>query len=217
MPPSEVPWLGARLREERLNRGISLRGLARDVGVSASMISQIETSKSQPSVSTLYAIISALRISIEDVFTPPGPTVTPRGGPEVAPASTGAGATTVLDGIRGLRRGPLVRPDERQLLVFDSGVTWELLGELPPYPVDFLRVTYPPGSTSSSDGGGLMRHSGVEYGFMLSGELILTLGDDELRLTPGDAISFESGTPHSYRNDGPEPAVGVWFVIEEGR
>ena len=78
MPPSEVPWLGARLREERLSRGISLRSLARDVGVSASMISQIETSKSQPSVSTLYAIISALRISIEDVFTPPGPAVTTR-------------------------------------------------------------------------------------------------------------------------------------------
>jgi transcriptional regulator with XRE-family HTH domain len=222
MPPSDVPWLGARLREERLNRGISLRSLARDVGVSASMISQIETSKSQPSVSTLYAITSALQISIEDVFTPPGPAVTPRGALEASSgsATTGAaaaGATTVLDGIRGLRRGPLVRPDQRQVLVFDSGVTWELLGELPPYPVDFLRVTYPPGSRSSSDGGGPMRHVGCEYGFLLSGELTLTLGDEELRLTPGDAISFESGTPHSYRNDGSEPAVGVWFVIEEGR
>ena len=62
-----------------------------------------------------------------------------------------------------------------------------------------------------------MRHVGCEYGFLLSGELTLTLGDEELRLTPGDAISFESGTPHSYRNDGSEPAVGVWFVIEEGR
>jgi transcriptional regulator with XRE-family HTH domain/quercetin dioxygenase-like cupin family protein len=245
MPPSDVPWLGARLREERLNRGISLRSLARDVGVSASMISQIETSKSQPSVSTLYAITSALNISIEDVFTPP---VTPRGaaavsvsarngaaahaGAVVAPAAAsvadgldggpppvpdGPGGPDGLDGVRGRRRGPLVRPEARQALVFDSGVTWELLGELPPYPVDFLRVTYPPGSTSSSDGGGLMRHSGCEYGFLLSGELILTLGSEELRLAPGDAISFESRTPHSYRNEGTEPAVGVWFVIEEGR
>jgi transcriptional regulator with XRE-family HTH domain/quercetin dioxygenase-like cupin family protein len=245
MPPSDVPWLGARLREERLNRGISLRSLARDVGVSASMISQIETSKSQPSVSTLYAITSALNISIEDVFTPP---VTPRGAAAVsvsarngAPAHAGAVVAPVaasvadgldggpppvpdgpegpdgLDGVRGRRRGPLVRPEARQALVFDSGVTWELLGELPPYPVDFLRVTYPPGSTSSSDGGGLMRHSGCEYGFLLSGELILTLGSEELRLAPGDAISFESRTPHSYRNEGTEPAVGVWFVIEEGR
>jgi len=250
MPPSDVPWLGARLREERLNRGISLRSLARDVGVSASMISQIETSKSQPSVSTLYAITSALNISIEDVFTPPvtrrgaaavsvsarngapahavavaGPVATSVadlvGGPPSAPdgpdGPDGPDSPDGLDRVRGRRRGPLVRPEGRQALVFDSGVTWELLGELPPYPVDFLRVTYPPGSTSSSDGGGLMRHSGCEYGFLLSGELILTLGSEELRLAPGDAISFESRTPHSYRNEGTEPAVGVWFVIEEGR
>ena len=35
---------------------------------------------------------------------------------------------------------------------------------------------------------------------------------EELRLGPGDAISFESTTPHRYRNDGTEPAVGVWYV-----
>jgi transcriptional regulator with XRE-family HTH domain len=73
MPASDVPWLGARLRAERMRRGISLRSLARDVGVSASMISQIETGKSRPSVSTLYAITSALGISIEDVFSAPSP------------------------------------------------------------------------------------------------------------------------------------------------
>ena len=98
----------------------------------------------------------------------------------------------------------------------DSGVTWELLGELPPHTVDFLLVTYAPGGTSSS-GGGLMRHPGSEYGHLLSGELVLTLGFDELRLKPGDSISFDSTTPHSYRNEGEEPAVGVWFVIERGR
>jgi quercetin dioxygenase-like cupin family protein len=60
-----------------------------------------------------------------------------------------------------------------------------------------------------------MRHSGSEFGFLLSGELRLTLGFDEMRLVPGDAISFESDTPHAYRNDGTEPAIGVWFVIEK--
>jgi quercetin dioxygenase-like cupin family protein len=49
---------------------------------------------------------------------------------------------------------------------------------------------------------------------VLSGELILTLGFDEIHLHPGDAISFESTTPHRYRNDGTEPAVGIWFVLE---
>jgi len=209
MPTSDVPWLGTRLRDERLRRGITLRGLAREVGVSASMISQIETSKTQPSVSTLYAITSALGISIEDVFSPPVDR-------ESSAAAHGgrAAAVDALDGLRGRRRGPVVRPGERQVLTLDSGVTWELLGELPPYTVDFLRVTYPPGSTSSSSGG-LMRHSGSEFGFLLSGELMLTLGFEEIKLTPGDAISFPSDTPHGYRNEGSEPAIGVWFVIEK--
>src|SRR5919197_3978354 len=68
MAASELPSLGERIREERVSRGVSLRALAGKVGVSASMISQIENGKSQPSVSTLYAITTALGISIQDVF-----------------------------------------------------------------------------------------------------------------------------------------------------
>ena len=41
MPAPEVERLGPRLREEREKRGVTVRGLARDVGVSASMVSQI--------------------------------------------------------------------------------------------------------------------------------------------------------------------------------
>jgi len=220
MPGTDVPWLGRRIRAERVRQGMSLRGLAREVGVSASMISQIETAKSQPSVSTLYAITSTLGISIEDLFLPPeGAPALPEGAPApAAPARPRAGPapTTVLEALgsmRGARLGPLVRQDERRVLTLDSGVTWEMLGELPGRTVDFLRVTYPPGGTSSSNGG-LMRHPGCEYGMVLRGELILTLGFDEIRLRPGDAISFESTTPHRYRNDGTEPAVGIWFVLE---
>jgi uncharacterized cupin superfamily protein len=92
-------------------------------------------------------------------------------------------------------------------------VIWERLGELPSESVDFLLVTYPPGGTSAS-AGGLMRHPGAEFGYLICGELILTLGFEEVQLTPGDAISFDATTPHSYRNEGTVPAVGVWFVRE---
>ena len=205
MSPEPVPDLGVRLREERLRRGIGVRRLARDLGVSASLISQIETGKSQPSVSTLYAITSALGISVEDVFDRAGP----------GPGDEGAPATVLeaLGAFRGRRFGPLVRPAERQMLSLDSGVTWERLGQLPKTHVDFLRITYAPGGTSSSSGM-LMRHEGSEYGYLLSGELVLTLGFEEHRLHPGDAICFESSTPHRYRNDADQPAIGVWFVVE---
>ena len=214
MAVSELPSLGERIREERVSRGVSLRALAGQVGVSASMISQIENGKSQPSVSTLYAITSALGVSIQEVFDA---AVHDARAPGVEqPAAVGEVPSTLLEALgssRGRRIGPVVRPADRAGLTLDTGVVWERLGELPPHSVDFLLVTYPPGGTSSSTGG-QMRHSGAEFGYVLSGSLVLTLGFEEIKLGPGDSFSFESATPHSYRNDGPEPAVGVWFVLE---
>lgn len=195
-----TPPVGARIREERTKRGLSLRALARTVGVSASLISQIETGKSQPSVSTLYAITQALAISVEDVFDGVEP--------PVAPVVTGAAALPAL-----VAAGPLVRPADREILELESGVTWERLGHVPGTDVDFLLVTYAPGGSSSGTGK-LMRHGGVEHGFLLEGALRLTLSFENYHLEPGDAVSFPSATPHCYRNEGDVPAVGVWFVYE---
>lgn len=207
---SAVSRIGERIRKERLRQGISLRALARSVGLSASFISQIETGKCRPSVSTLYAISTELGISVEDVFDTPraaGPVERPAAG--LLPAA----AFGALAAEAGRRVGPLVRPGEREVLELDSGVVWERLGHVPGVEVDFLLVTYAPGGSSSSTGQ-LMRHAGTEYGYLLSGELTLTLGFEERRLTPGDSVSFPSATPHRFRNDGTEPAVGVWFVAD---
>jgi transcriptional regulator with XRE-family HTH domain len=210
MSPQPVPYVGERLREARQRRGVGVRSLARDLGVSASLISQIETGKSQPSVSTLYAMTTALGISVEDVFAAPAAEAVE--GEEVVGGLPGS-VVAALGAARGQRVGPVVRPADRQVLQLDSGVTWERLGQLPRPHVDFLLITYKPGGSSSSTSG-LMRHEGTEYGYLLSGELVLTLGFEELRLGPGDSIAFESTTPHRYRNDGRVPAVGVWFVTE---
>lgn len=215
MPPAAVPPVGARIRQARLAKGVSLRALAREIGVSASLVSQIETGKSQPSVSTLYAITTALSISVESLFDAYEDEAA--ASPVVAAAAAPA---TVLHALAafaadpGRRIGPLVTPGERELLELDSGVVWERLGHVPGTDVDFLLVTYRPGGSSSSSGG-LMRHTGTEYGYVTSGELVLTLGFDEYTLRPGDAVCFESTTPHRYRNDGAEPAVGVWFVFSQ--
>jgi len=211
-----VPPIGERLRAERSRRGVSVRGLARDIGVSASLISQIETGKSSPSVSTLYAMTTALGISVEDIFTDPNSEESTaaerdrRSGDGYPPV----GPHHALHTQRKRRIGPVVHTHQREMLTLDSGVTWELLGQLPDTHVDFLLITYAPGGSSSSSSGLLMRHSGTEYGYVLSGELTLTLGFEKHRLTAGDAVSFDSTTPHGYRNDGVEPAVGVWFVLE---
>jgi transcriptional regulator with XRE-family HTH domain/quercetin dioxygenase-like cupin family protein len=215
--------LGQRIRDYRTGRGLSLRGLAAEVGVSASLISQIETGKCRPSVSTLYAITTALGVTIDDVFgraSQPWPQQAaqpaarrPAGQHAAAPVAAGQAALAVLAAGSQLRLGPVVRPGQRELLELDSGVTWERLGHVPGVPADFILATYAPGGSSSSTGQ-LMRHAGIEYGLLTSGNLTLTLGFSEHELTAGDAVCFESSTPHRYRNDGETPAAGVWFVAD---
>lgn len=213
MSEPKVPAIGPRIRAERTRRELTVRGLARDVGVSPSLISQIETGKSQPSVSTLYAITTALGLPLEDLFDARDDDLDGHG-PVVA-ASTDHGAIGYLGADRAKALGPYVGPDDRELLTLDSGVTWQRLGQVPHHHVDFLLVTYDPGGASSRDGR-LMRHAGTEYGYLVSGELELTLGFDKHTLSPGDAVCFESTTPHGYSNHGSTPAVGVWFVVEPG-
>src|SRR5436309_15775353 len=60
--------VGRRIRAHREESELSLRELARRLGVSPSAISQIETGKSRPSVSTLYAIVSELGMSLDELF-----------------------------------------------------------------------------------------------------------------------------------------------------
>ncbi|MEZ5122779.1 MAG: helix-turn-helix domain-containing protein [Solirubrobacterales bacterium] len=65
-------FVTARLRASREQAGLSVRALAKIVDVSPSFISQIETGKANPSVGTLLAIVSALDITLDELFFAPG-------------------------------------------------------------------------------------------------------------------------------------------------
>lgn len=69
--------VGRRIRTHREESNLSLRELARRLGISASAVSQIETGKSRPSVTTLYAVIDELGLSVDDLFSPMGPAAAP--------------------------------------------------------------------------------------------------------------------------------------------
>lgn len=193
----ELGDIGPRLREERERAGISQRELARRLGVSASLISQIESGQSKPSVSTLYAIVTELGLSLDRVFRA-------HDGPDPPPGVPGGGL--------GPGSGPVVRPDERHVIDLASGVRWERLTSHRHDDVDFLHVTYDAGGSSSPDER-LMRHPGREYGFVISGRLGVQLGFERHELGPGDAIAFDSTQPHRLWNLGDEPVRGVWFVV----
>jgi transcriptional regulator with XRE-family HTH domain len=211
--------LGARLRAERLRHGMSLREMARRLGMSASALSQIETGKAQPSVSKLFDIVNLLGTSLDGLLAG-------------APAPVGAGDVGAGDddrarpregqspqGHAALARAPeaegffsFQRSGEHDVLELDSGVQWRRLtgGSLPG--VEFLHVTYSPGACSSREGA-FMRHAGQEFGYVLSGLLLVQVGFDSYELTAGAAISFPATTPHRLSNPGPEPAYAVWLVL----
>jgi transcriptional regulator with XRE-family HTH domain len=202
--------VGARLRAHRERSGVGLRELARRLGVSPSAISQIETGRSRPSVSTLYAIVSELGMSLDELFSGSSP-----GQRERAPAGERAGAAE--DQARSEDPSQAVehyvqRADSRRALELETGVRWERLTRHADRFADFLYVIYDIGG-SSSQGDRFIRHSGREYGLVLSGKLEVTVGFESHVLGPGDSISFDSTDPHCLRNVGNEPVHGVWFVI----
>lgn len=193
-----------RLRQAREETGLSLRELSRRLDLSASALSQIETGKSRPSVKTLYAIVSELGISLDELFA----NRAPGGGRAADEGSTSAGPP-----VGGPAPAQIIQPaDSRARLELDSGVTWERLTAANDPDVDFLFTTYRVGGASSSNEK-LVRHSGHEYGVVLSGELELTVGFETHVLKPGDAASFESQEPHLLANRGDVPATAIWFVI----
>jgi transcriptional regulator with XRE-family HTH domain len=188
---ADYPQIGERLRERRHELGLSLRDLADRLGLSASLISQIERGRANPSVSTLYALVGALDVSLDELLfneRRPGQAVTEAAG-----------------------EGPIQRADARHRIRLASGVLWERLTTVSEPGVEFLYVVYEVGGASSPEDA-FQRHSGHEWGYVLSGKLRVTIGFREYLLEPGDAVSLDSTTPHRLANAGDVPVHAIWFV-----
>ena len=216
--------LGARLREVRLRSGQSLREISRQLGVSPSFVSQLENGKSQPSVATLYSLAQLLGVSIDELFAAEGLRPVVDDVPvDAAPAKSAApGAPVVsrsdfsspIDGFprgSGQSRVSVSRPSERPRLVMDSGVIWERLADNTGNDLDFIEIIYPPRSSSTTDDR-MLQHAGAEFGYLLEGELEVTVGFDTFTLRPGEALGFDSSQPHLFRNLRDTPARGIWCV-----
>src|SRR5690349_1906306 len=94
--------LGPRLREVRSAGGLSVRELARRVGCSASLISQIERGVSVPSVGVLYALATELGSSLDYLLFGSGTTPA---APAVAVAAAAAVAAVAAPPTTVVQRG----------------------------------------------------------------------------------------------------------------
>ncbi len=192
--PEALDAIGVRLREERERAGLSQRKLAKRLGLSPSLISQLESGQTKPSVGTLYSIVTELGVSLDAVIRGEEEPPKPRVVADPRPAS------------------PVVHPDERQAIDLASGVRWEELSADTEGGIDFLHAIYEVGGASTPDES-LMRHHGREYGYIMSGTLGIQIGFNEYTLEPGDSIAFDSERPHRLFNKGDEPVHAVWFVV----
>jgi transcriptional regulator with XRE-family HTH domain len=186
------PSFGEALRERRRANHISVRALAAQVGVSPSLVSQIENGKVNPSVDTLVALVTALGLSLDELFLD----VPPKSG-EPLPQPGGTG---------------VVRAGERPRIELATGVKWDRLTPTHEHGVDFLYVVYEVGGASCAPGA-YMRHHGREYGIVLSGRLGAAVGFETFELGPGDSIVFNADTPHRLWTIGDEPATATWTII----
>src|SRR5256885_8476564 len=189
----ESSKVGSRLRQERERRGISLRELARRVGVSPSLVSQIELDRVNPSVSTLYALVTELGMTMSAVFGDAEPVE------RVVRLSSGSDG--VLEG-----------PEMRRVINLASGVRWERLTPHSDPDVEFLYVVYPVGAESCPEDA-LVTHGGREYGYVTSGTLGVRVGFEEYELGSGGSIAFDSSSPHRLWAIGEEPVHAIWVVI----
>jgi transcriptional regulator with XRE-family HTH domain len=194
--------LGPRLREIRVARQLSVRELARRIGCSASLISQIERGVSVPSVGVLYSLATALESSLDYLLF-------------------GLGSGAAPDPVpRAASQLPCIvqRADSRTIIDLASGVRWERLTPGPDAMTDFLEVIYSPGGHSTDERRPL-RHDGREYGLVISGTLQANVGFESYELGAGDSIAFDSSAPHEYLNKTGEAVHAIWVVVhsEPGR
>ena len=189
--------IGEELRRVRLSRKLSLRNVASAVGVSASLLSQVETGKTQPSVSTLYALVNHLGVSLDGLTKGMSQS-----------DGTATDGSVYEDGHHGI----VQRRSENPLIEMENGVVWERLADGGRHDADPLMVTYEPGSSSSVEGK-MMRHDALEYGLIIEGTLTLRIENDVFEIYPGDSFSFDANRLHLFENNSAKPARGIWFVI----
>ena len=63
-----------------------------------------------------------------------------------------------------------------------------------------------------SSGATPLSYPAEKGGLVLSGEVILRVGEDETSLREGDSFAFDSSLPHSFRNIGQVPAKVMWVI-----
>lgn len=179
-----MDFMGERIKRRRESLNVQASELANSIGVSASLISQIERGKSFPSILTLKKIADALHITVGELI----------------------GEQSNLNG------HPLVKKSQKKFVKKNKvGTKSYLLSNhdpaklMDPFLLDF------PEEADSSD---IMttNNPGQEYCFVLKGRFQVTIGSAEFTITDGDSFYFTSDENHLFKNASKGSAQLLWIV-----
>lgn len=177
--------IGAKLRHARKIQGLRLKDLAEKVGCSESMLSKVENEQVKPSLKILHALASELQTSIGALFS----------------------------GVNDDDR-VVMRRSERPIIHTNAigrpesaGVKLECLVPDPANRLLYgsIHIVEPGGGSE-----GFIEHKGEEIGYLLEGELELTVDGETYHLYQGDSFFFRSNLPHGYRNPGKVTTRVIW-------
>ncbi len=180
-----VGSIGPRLRELRLQQGLSLQQLAERAGVSAAAIHKIERNGMVPTITTL--------LKLADAFDRPV-------GYFVDEEADGAGPVAFTP---APERGAAYTPH--------AGVEAQSIsGSYARFFLDAAVTTIQAGAGS---GPALSQHQGEELLFMLEGALAFEVDGIDYQLRPGDALHFRTDRPHRWENPGTKLARAIWIRL----
>lgn len=181
--------IGERIRRLRLKKSMGLVELGRHTGLSASFLSQLETGRVVPTLRNLARIAMVFSKDLSYFF-------------ETEPTAM----------FRIHRQKDRVRLP--QTGVEPPTYFFESLGymvpdrHMDPYFAEFIPTARTPEPKAHM-------HPGYEFLYVLEGVLELRHGDQESFLEPGDAVYFDSGTPHSYQCGGKAPTKVIIVTMHQ--
>jgi transcriptional regulator with XRE-family HTH domain len=170
--------LGLRLKTLRLQKGLTMRELARQAKCSPSFLSQLELNQASPTIANFQKICDALKMSLVDVL---------REEPHLQ------------EPIQVL----LHSEDHPLAMRWQRAWLRHLLPEDAPKPFTALQLTLDVGGETPSRSS---RRSINELAIVLRGTVELTVGGKMFSLAPLTAIYFDLGMAHQWRNVGPDVA-----------
>jgi transcriptional regulator with XRE-family HTH domain len=175
--------VGGRLKDLRRTRGLTLAQLAEQTNLSIGSLSQVERGLVSPTIRTIYSVSTALGVSPAWIIDP-----------DSAKGQDPDGAYIV----RSTRRKPFFNR---------NGVIKHLATpEIEARYTGFIVTIEPNGSSGDEQ----YTHAGEEIGLILSGSLVLEIGDKTFRVNQGDSFAFPSSLSHRFYNDTSMDAVVFW-------